>query len=47
VCLEEGLDPPAPAGEISCHDLAHDLAGTVKGPPKDLADNPEYMDTAA
>jgi hypothetical protein len=24
--------------------LAQDLAGAVKGLPKDLADNPKYMD---
>ena len=29
--------------EISCFDLAGDLAGTIKGLPKDLADNPKYM----
>lgn len=28
----------------SCYDLARDLAGTMKGLPRDLADNPEYMD---
>jgi hypothetical protein len=32
-----------PAGAVSCYDLARDLAGTVKGLPKDLADNPKYM----
>ena len=29
----------------SCYEVAHDLAGTVKGLPKDLADNPKYMDS--
>ena len=29
---------------VSCYDLARDLAGTVKGLPKDLADNPKYME---
>lgn len=33
-----------PAGTVSCYDLARDLAGTVKGLPKDLAVNPKYMD---
>ncbi len=28
----------------SCYEVAHDLAGMVKGLPKDLADNPKYMD---
>jgi len=32
------------SGAVSCYDLAHDLAGTVKGLPEDLADNPKYMD---
>jgi len=27
----------------SCYDLAQDLAGTVKGLPRDLAHNPKYM----
>jgi predicted DNA-binding protein len=30
--------------EVSCYSLARDLAGSVKGLPKDLADNPKYMD---
>jgi predicted transcriptional regulator len=29
---------------VSCYDLARDLAGTVKGLPRDLATNPKYMD---
>ena len=33
--------------EISCFDLARDLAGTIKGLPKDLADNPKYMKVLA
>jgi hypothetical protein len=28
----------------SCHDLARDLAGIVKGLPRDLATNPKYME---
>lgn len=28
----------------SCYELARDLAGAVKGLPKDLADNPKYME---
>jgi len=28
----------------SCYDQARDLAGTVKGLPRDLAHNPKYME---
>jgi predicted DNA-binding protein len=28
----------------SCFDLARDLAGSVKAPPKDIATNPKYLD---
>jgi predicted transcriptional regulator len=42
--LEKGLHDQPPARAASCYDLARDLAGTVKGLPKDLADNPKYMD---
>jgi len=42
--LEMGLHERPPAGAVSCFDLARDLAGTVKGLPKDLADNPKYME---
>ena len=28
----------------SCYDLARDLAGTVKGLPRDLASNPKNME---
>ena len=41
--LEKALHRQSPSGEPSCYDLARDLAGTVKGLPKDLADNPKYM----
>ncbi len=40
--LEKTLRKQSPAG--SCYDLARDLAGTVKGLPEDLADNPKYME---
>jgi predicted DNA-binding protein len=33
-----------PSKEASCFDLAQDLAGSVKGLPRDLAKNPKYMD---
>ena len=42
--LEKGLHDQPPADEVSCYDLARDLAGSVKGLPKDLADNPKYME---
>ena len=31
-------------GAASCYDLARDLAGTVKGLPRDLASNPKYLE---
>ena len=39
--LEEFLSKNQKTG--SCFDLAHDLAGSVEGPP-DLSTNPEHMD---
>lgn len=42
--LEKALRKQSPAGAVSCYDLAHDLAGAVKGLPKDLAVNPKYME---
>jgi predicted transcriptional regulator len=42
--LEKDLHQQSPAGALSCYDLARGLAGTVKGLPKDLPDNPKYMD---
>jgi predicted DNA-binding protein len=45
--LEKALGKESSAGAVSCYDLAHDLAGSVKGLPEDLADNPKYMDGSA
>ena len=42
--LEKRLPKQPPAGALSCYDLARDLAGTEKGLPEDLADNPNYME---
>ncbi|MBZ5594048.1 MAG: ribbon-helix-helix domain-containing protein [Acidobacteriia bacterium] len=42
--LEKALRKPSRNGAASCYDLARDLAGTVKGLPKDLAGNPKYME---
>lgn len=30
--------------EASCFDLARDLAGSLKGLPKDIATNPKYLE---
>jgi hypothetical protein len=40
--LEKALCQPP--GGTSCYDLARDLAGSLKGLPKDLAHNPKYME---
>src|SRR5688572_13329144 len=40
-CLEKTLDARASDGAASCYDLARDLAGSVKGLPRDLATNPK------
>jgi hypothetical protein len=42
--LEKALCKGPSAGGASCYDLARDLAGTVKGLPKGLADDPKYME---
>ena len=42
--LERVLRPRRSRRSASCYDLARDLAGSVKGLPKDLAQNPKYMD---
>jgi len=42
--LEKALRKQTSRGGASCYDLAHDLAGKLKGLPKDLADNPKYME---
>lgn len=42
--LEKALRKPSQAGAVSCYDMARDLAGTVKGLPKDLATDPKYME---
>lgn len=40
--VEKALRRPSRRG-ASCYDLARDLAGTVKGLPRDLATNPKYL----
>ncbi len=42
--LETALRPRPRRGAASCFDLAGDLAGSVKGLPRDLAHNPKYLD---
>jgi predicted transcriptional regulator len=42
--LEKALHEQPRTRAVSCYDLARDLAGSVKGLPKDLADNPKYME---
>jgi Ribbon-helix-helix protein, copG family len=47
VVVRESLEAALRAGRRraspSCYDLARDLAGMVKGLPRDLAHNPKYM----
>jgi predicted transcriptional regulator len=40
-CLEQMLRP-GNAASVSCHDLAQDLAGSLRG-PRDLATNKKYL----
>jgi hypothetical protein len=42
--LEAALRRESPAGKDSCYDRAHDLAGIVKGMPRETADNPADME---
>jgi len=43
-CLEQTLSAPKADGEASCYDLASDLAGSLKGLPRDLATHPAHME---
>lgn len=42
--LEKALRKRPSSRAVSCYDLSQDLAGSVKGLPKDLADNPKYIE---
>jgi hypothetical protein len=42
--LEKELGEKQRAISASCYDLARDLAGAVKGLPRDLARKPKYME---
>ena len=43
-CLEQSLDARPIGSKATCYDLASDLAGSLKGLPRDLATNPKYME---
>jgi hypothetical protein len=43
-CLEKTLAPRPQGDEATCYDLARDLAGSLKGLPRDLATHPKYWD---
>lgn len=43
-CLEKALDARVADGKASCYDLARDLAGSLKGLPRDLATNPKHLE---
>ena len=42
--LERELSLRKAGKQPSCYDLARDLAGSIKGLPKDIATNPKYME---
>ena len=42
--LERELSPMKAGRKPSCYDLARDLAGSIKGLPKDIATNPKYVE---
>ena len=42
--LENSLHGTRSVGTRTCYEMARDLAGSIKGLPKDLAENPEYME---
>ena len=42
--LERELSVQKTTNKPSCYDLARDLAGSIKGLPKDIATNPKYME---
>jgi predicted transcriptional regulator len=46
-CLEQSLDARPTGGKATCYDLAADLAGSLKGLPRDLATNPRHMERLA
>jgi predicted DNA-binding ribbon-helix-helix protein len=42
--LEQALTQSRDESPVSCYDLAKDLAGSMKGLPRDLATNPKYLE---
>ena len=42
--LERELFPKMAGEKPSCYELARDLAGSIKGLPKDIATNRKYME---
>jgi hypothetical protein len=42
--LEQSLGARPVGGKATCYDLASDLAGSLKGLPRDLATNPKYLE---
>ena len=42
--LEIALRKPGRGQARSCYDLTRDLAGSIRGLPRDLATNPKYME---
>ena len=42
--LEKAFSRRSAGGAVSCYDLARDLAGGLKGLPRDLAENPKYLE---
>jgi predicted DNA-binding protein len=43
-CLEKLLYTSVAVGKVTCYDLAHDLAGSIKGLPHDLVTNRKHME---
>lgn len=43
-CLEKTLAAQSAGGEATCYDLSRDLAGSLKGLPRDLATNPKHLE---
>ena len=43
-CLEKSLNAHPGDDKPSCYDLAGDLAGSLKGLPRNLATDPKYLE---
>jgi len=42
--LERELSVNSTTDQPTCYDLSRDLAGSIKGLPRDIATNPKYME---